>query len=265
MNNSIALCSFNDGDTQGIVLKFGSSAGELQVYRGGTLLGTTSGANLTANTWYYIEMAVYCHASAGTVQVNVNGAAKLSLSGQNTKAGTDAYYDRVWYGPSTNYSSYANIFDDLYILDGSGTINNSILGTRRIIGLLPTGDSSVAWMPSAGTTHYNLVDENPVDGATTFVQSSTSGQTDLYTYQGLPPVTSITGVQINTSCRLQGAGQVSLLTPVLSSGTQNDGTSQPILSQSFADQRRIVETDPATGSPWTLSGLTAATIGIKVA
>ena len=213
------------------------------------------------NTWYYIEVKVYCHASAGTVDVHVNGVSKLSLTAQNTKQGTDAFYNQVYIGPPRNTTT---ALDDVYILDGNGAVNNDFLGTRKVIGLFPASDASVAWTTSAGSTHYNLVNENPEDGDTSYVQSLTSGQADLFGYSGLPPVNTIAGIQINTACKETAAGSHSIITPVKSGSTESDDTAQPVGIQSYIDRRRIVETDPATGVAWTRTGLNAAQIGIKV-
>jgi hypothetical protein len=87
---------------------------------------------------------------------------------------------------------------------------------------------------------------------------------DLYTYSGVPPVGTIIGIQINTTCKESADTVHKLITPVVSGGTESDDTSQVIGANSYVDRRRIVQTDPATGVGWTLAGLNAAQIGVKV-
>ena len=53
--------------------------GKLKVYRGssgGTLLGTTSAADV-ASTWVYVEIKVKFHGSTGTVDVHFDGSSVL--------------------------------------------------------------------------------------------------------------------------------------------------------------------------------------------
>ena len=49
---------------------------------------------LQANTWYYIEFKVKCHATLGTFDLHVNGISVLIGSGINTKIGSHLYHDR---------------------------------------------------------------------------------------------------------------------------------------------------------------------------
>ncbi len=196
--------------------------------------------------------------------MNVGGVTKLTLTGQNTKAGTDSFHDRVRFLFPAGNVSYT-IIDNIYIDDGSGSFNTGLLGQCQVLFAgLPSGDSSVQWATSTGTTHYNLVNEVPPDDDTSWVQSATSGQADLFTY---PPITgtveAIYGVQISTIARVTDANTFSLIMPVVS-GSESDGTSQVISSTAYADYRRIVETDPATSQLWTQAGINAATFGVKV-
>jgi hypothetical protein len=261
-DNTYDYCQFYDGTTQGICLQ--PATAEIGVYRGSTLLGTTSGAGIAINTWYYVELKVYCHATLGTVEVRVNGVTKLSLTAQNTKAGTDGFYDRVRFGSGGGGGTLGNyLIDDVYILDGAGSVNNNFLGNHKVVAVVPNGDASTQLTTSSGATHYNLLSENPSDDDTSYVQGTT-GQADLYTYTGLPPVTSIAGVQITTTCRESADSVHNLITPVISNGVESDDAGQIIGASGYVDRRRIVELDPATSAAWTLTGLGAAQIGVKV-
>ncbi len=257
-----SMLQLYDGGTLGIDVQWNPLTQEITVLRNTTALGTTTGANLTPGTWMHVEVKVYCHATLGTVEVRVAGVTRLLLTNQNTKQGSDAYHNavRFYFGPSGG-----NGVDAVYIVDGSGTVNNDFLGICNVTGLLvPVSDSSVQWATSAGSTHYSLVNENPPNDDTSWVQCATSGQTDLYGYtQSNYGVATILGIQLVTACRVTDTNTYNLLMPVFS-GSQNDGTAQTVLSTNYSDFRRIIETDPNTGAAWTPTALNAATFGVKV-
>ena len=92
-------------------------SGEIEVYRNTTLLGMTSGAGLLVSVWAYVEVKIKCSSSAGTVDVRVNGVNRLSLTGQNTKNGTDNYHNVAVIGCSNYF-----VIADVYVLDNTGTL-----------------------------------------------------------------------------------------------------------------------------------------------
>jgi len=124
-------------------------AGTLSVYRGSTLLGTTSAA-LTQNVYAYIEVRLTIHTTTGTVDIHVNGASVLALTGQKTAAaGTNAWNElRVSYIGSGSTALEWN-FDDGYVLDGTGSAPwNTFLGDCRVDACVPTGAGAhTDWNP----------------------------------------------------------------------------------------------------------------------
>jgi len=253
-----------DGTQQGINLRL-TSAGELAIYRDTTSLATTSGLGLAINTWHYIELKVVCNDTTGSYEVRVDGTNVLSASGVDTKAGSNAYHNRFqMVGPGAGQWR----FDDIYILDGSGSTNNDFLGKRRVVGLYPTSDvpSYQDFTCSSGSDHYALVDENPVNDDTDYVEDATSGHKDLWNHSALSGTgTSVAGIQINTMARETDATSVGLYTLIKSGATENTGTSEVVASATYRTLRRISETDPDTGVAWTIAGLNAAQFGVQVA
>jgi hypothetical protein len=257
------ILAFNDDDTVGVNVMHAAS-GELKLNLNGSSVNTT-GLGLVRDTWYYLELKVVC-ATTGSYVLRVNGLTVLSGSG-NTKFGTHAYHNWVTIGGSSGTNSgTSRRFDDLYLLDGSGTVNNDLLGERKVVAIRPNGDvaGSVNWTPSAAVDHYTAVDENPVNDETDYVESSTTDQLDLYEYASATGIGSIDGIQINTMARLSDAKDLSLKTVINSGGTQDDGTAVPIRSANYRVIRRISETDPHTAAPWSLASLNAAQFGVKI-
>ena len=258
---SRTLCQFKDGSTLGIDVKRNVVSGEIEVYRNTTLLGMTSGAGLLMGVWAYLEVKIKCSSSAGTVDVRVNGVNRLSLTGQNTKNGTDNYHNVAVIGCSNYF-----IIADVYVLDNTGSFNNDFLGNVKVVPLFPSSDTAtLQWTPSTAGTHYTLVNETKDNDDTSYVEDATSGQVDLWGYQAAPSLGTIAGVQVNTTCRDTDANTFSLITRVVSGATISDDSAQAVNTTSYVSKQRIVATDPNSGVAWAASGLNAAQFGIKVA
>ncbi|MCK9557029.1 MAG: hypothetical protein M0R50_03180 [Candidatus Cloacimonetes bacterium] len=240
------------------------TSGAIVVKLDGTTISTYSISLIPI--WYYLEMKVFCHATSGTVEIRLNGTTIISLIGINTKAGADSFHNIFKITSNSNIkNTIYNCFDDLYICDGSGSTVNDFQGDCRVIGIFPNADTStIEWTTSAGTTHYNLVDENPENGATDYVYSSTSGQRDLYTYPSLVGTGTIIGIQIATTAALSSGTSIILEQPILSGSATEIGPDNTLTSSSYLDFRHISLTDPNTGLAWTIANLAAAKIGVKV-
>jgi hypothetical protein len=257
------LFGLYDGTTLGMNVhkEYG---GELGVYRGSTQLAVTSGLGLVTSTWYWIEFKTLCNSSAGTYELRVGGVSKLSASSQNTKAGSNNYHNVFQMLGAANGKCR---YDDIFILDGSGSSNSSFLGNRKVVALYPNGDVAgyADFTCSSGSTHYALVDENPVNDDTDYVEDGTIGHKDLWDYPSLAGTGSnVSGIQINSMVRETDAASMTLNTLIKSGATEDVGTGEVIGSTSYRSLRRISETDPDTGLPWTVSGVNAAQFGIKV-
>ena len=118
------------------------------------------------------------------------------------------------------------------------------------------------WTPSSGTTHFSLVDETLTD--TTSYVTGDFEQEDLYLYNTTPlgTVNNIKAIQVNTAAKVS-SGSASLSSLAVSGG--NTASLAQTISQttSYADERQIIEFDPAAGALWTVTSLAAANIGVK--
>jgi hypothetical protein len=239
--------------------------GKFKVYRGsenGTLLGTSS-SGLTASTWAYVEIKVKFHGSTGTVDIHLDGSSVLSLSSQNTSQTGDAYAQSVVFFGSNNGADHST-FDDLYVLDTTGSINTDFLGPQRIVLLQPNSDTTPnQFTTNTGSTHYDRVSQNPSDGDSTYLEDSTSGHQELFNFDDIANVSAVTALQINTVARLTDANQFSLKNSIKSGATDSDDTGQPV-SNDYQTRYRCVEADPNTSSAWTVANVNTATFGFKV-
>jgi hypothetical protein len=247
-----------DGITVGMTL-FLNFDGTIQIKRGSTVLGT-SALSLFTNTWYYIEFKVLTDNAAGTADLVVNGSNWLSLSGIDTQAGANAYHTAF------RLKAHGELckFDDLYFLDGTGSVNNDILGNRKVVAIDPDGAGDDSdWAPSAGSNYQNVDDGALLDEDTTYNETSTDAHQDLFTYEDLPAnVASIDGIQITNEARIT-AGTMDLSAVIKTGATVDAGSPVTVASTSYVTTVRVVEEDPDTASAWTPSGVDGAQFGVR--
>ncbi len=259
-SSSTTLIALYDGATLGMNVKL-TSGGALAVYLGASLIDTTPAFSLTLEQWVYIEFKVVCNAS-GSYELRVDNINRLSDSSLNTKAGANNYHDQIQIAnPRYSY------FDDFYICDGSGSLNNTFLGPCRTLASNPTNDSTVNWSTvyPALTDHYADVDDGAVaDDDTTYVEDNTTGHRDIFDYADVTILTCILGVSINTTCKVTDVNAVDLKTVIKSSVNESVSSSDPISSTSYLTRSYISETDPDTSAAWDVANLNTATIGFEV-
>jgi len=256
------ILSLVDDTTYGMNVRWLSS-GEFCVRRGTTVLATTSGLNLLQDVWYWVEFKVLVDNSSGTYELKVGAATVLSDTGVDTQIATNNYYDKVrlYYGNPGTYHYY----DDLYVCNGAGSLNNDFLGNVKVTAIFPDADgNSSDFTPSAGD-NYTCVDEEVVNDDTDYVESDTSSHKDLYSYESCGSPASILGLQINTDCRETDATSYSIHTVIRSGEMDYDDSSQSLGTTNYVTKMRVSEIDPNTSSAWTPNGVDNAEFGIKVA
>lgn len=240
----------------------------LKVLRSATVLGSIGGV-LSPNRWVYIEFYGKVDDAAGAYTIKVNGTTVLSATGVDTRdAGTTATFDVVRLNGTDGDSDAegsCGLYDDLYILDTSGSApTNTFLGPIKIEALLPSaaGDNT-DFTPSAGS-NYAAVDENEHDDDTTYVESGTSGHTDLYNFGNLTNIDgTVFGVQVNCVSK-STVGSIDYKIKAKHSTTEGDSAAITQASSTYAVDHHIFETNPSTTSAWTPSEVDAAQFGQEV-
>jgi hypothetical protein len=254
---------FDDGANWGMSVWL-STGGELAVRnRSSAQLQITSGLELAADSWYYIEFKVVCGAT-GSYSVYVDGVEVLSATGVDTRATEGHDYCGTFRLYAPNYSGATHYFDDLYCLDGTGSLN-APLGNCRVSTIRPdvAGDSA-QFTPDTGD-NYARVAETVCDDDTSYVEDSTSTHKDLYGYAALAGiVANIKGVMVCTDCRETDATSFSIKTVCKSGATESDDTGLSVGSTNYVTRRRVLEDDPNTTDPWDKDDLDAAQFGVKV-
>ncbi|WP_425616693.1 hypothetical protein NA78x_000347 [Anatilimnocola sp. NA78] len=244
-----------DNSTSGMNIRM-QTDGKISLYRNNTLIATTAISVLSAATWHHIELKVTI-ANSGTYELRVNGVNVLSGSA-DTREGSNDYCNRVRLVGPDAIVGQAPSFDDWWIAD-------AFLGDRKVMTIFPDADGdSSDFTPSTGGDNYAMVDDNGPDDDSTYVQSDTPGDSDLYTHGNVSGASSIIAIQANIVARKTDVTDFDMNLTVKSGSTEDDGAAVTVSSTDFANYTRILETDPDTGVAWTQSGLNSAQIGPKV-
>lgn len=237
------------------------SDGAIEVRRGGgggAILGTSAPGVFPASAWTYIEVKVTVDDSAGAVDVQVNGTNVLSLTGLDNQQTGNNYITR--YGLATG------LYDDHYLADTSGPApGNDFLGDVKVETLYPNaaGDSA-DFTPSAGSNYQNVDEPQTNDGDTTYNESSTTGDIDLFNLDSLVTTSgTVFAVQQHMAAR-KTDGVVREVRHKLKSGsTTVDGATVGLGTSYQQFHGDIEELDPDTAAAWTISGVNALQIGYE--
>lgn len=255
------------------LLDQGANQVELRVYSDGTLALTRNGASLAGGlstfslkigAWYFIEVKVTIAPAiaGGQAQVHVNGQLVIDVTaGQQTQNTANATANSIQIAGVVPNTS----FDDVYICDGTGLINNNFLGDCRVVQVLPNGAGDQTMFGVVGAVNnWAAVDEIPPDNDATYVFSQTPGQRDLYVLQAFPLLlATIKGIQTVLDCRDDDVGPRTVAASIKTGGTTYDGLAfAPGVTYQFATETR--EVNPFTAVAWTPADLVALQAGVKL-
>ncbi len=237
-----------------------TSAGVIQISRNGTLLATSAGA-LAINVWNYIEIKITIADSGGLAEVRVNESVFVTFTGDTKFSTSLNTANRIQFiSRNTDVA-----FDDLYICDGTGSVNNTYLGDCRVDVVKPTGAGNYAEFSTQGSgNNWDNVDDQPNDGDTSYNYANVTGKRDTFACSDLPAVSgSIFGVQVALSARKDDAGSRTIRSLTRISGTDYEGSSKN-LSTDYRFCMQIMETNPNTTAAWADTEINAAEFGYKL-
>lgn len=215
--------------------------------------GNSGGIAPPLNTITHIEFKVFSDVSAGTVQVWLNGALVINLSGLNTGGQdiTSVKYAKAW---QTVY------FDDIFCAD-------DWVGHSTVVKKDPISDVSTAFTPSTGTDNYAMVDDDGQDGDDTYVETIVTGQ-DLYAFETVDASAEIVAASSVIIAKKTGAGKYpAYIQHLMKQGTTEYLGDQKILSVEYphAQGAGLTEQYPTApdGSAWTPTIWNAINAGFK--
>jgi len=259
-NNNGSLIAFNNG-TDYIDLEITTDS-KLNINVGGTNLAQSTNT-ISVDTWYFVEWK-FTIGSNAAYEVKVDGETWISGNG-DTQAGSVSYYNQIKIHNVDGYDGGQKMwYDDLFVMDATGSTNNDFVGDCKIVTIQPDGDDSCNFANlSTGSDHYALVDDDPFDGDSTYVEDATSGNRDLFTYGNTSDANTIYGLSVITAGKRTDTDAISIKTVISSNGTVETG-SNFALDTAYSSGLEISEEDPDTSNAWTQSGVNAAKFGFEV-
>jgi len=240
----------------------------------GTTLGTVP-TPITLNTWYHFSIKCTIHDTAGALSFKLNrieqlngGAGFTNIDTRN--AGSAGWSRFAFFNGKCNTNEPAEPpayrITDQVVCDDTGPRNNDHPGDCSVLVQLPNAGNggNVDFTPSAGTDHGTLVREAVADDDTSYNQGTAAGQRDSYVYPALAIPLGTPKFLLTRPClKLSAAGSQLVMDVIRKGGTNYDGvTPQSPTSGSYAYYDYLRELDPATGLPWTISGINASESGL---
>ena len=211
--------------------------------------------------WFNLQIYITISATAGILQVKVDGNPVISVSGINTGS--------TGIGQSLLKSAMITgntIFDNFWAINTLGTHSNTWpTGVMNVQTLNPLTDGSyLNWIPNFGTTHYSQMDDTTADDDTTTVYDTDPGHRDSYGVSSLTgSVAQVHAVRAAVVVRKDAGNVVKTAEPfVLSGGAIYDGP-QINTTTSYQSGSVTVLDDPNTSAQWTTSAINAMQIGVK--
>lgn len=265
-NGQIIATVWTDGGASQQLTIAADTNNRINVYRGGyggTLLGTTTFAYDTS-TWFYIELRVVIHSTAGVLKVRINGATTddISFTGNTRAGGTSTNVDAI-----TLCNGNSTVFvTDWYICNTLGSVNNTWLGDTVVYSLAPNADGTLSGLTGSDgnqVANWQQVDEIPAS-TTDYNGSPTSNVEDTYNLTDLAgTVRSVNGVAVNALMAKSDASAAAASIVARTGGTDYTSGSRS-LTTSYVEYTDLWEQNPATGQPWTPTEVNALQAGMKV-
>lgn len=243
------------------------SNGSIRLRDSANSIVATSGAGvIVTGVWYYLEVWATI-ADSGDVLLKLNGETILNESSVDTSISA-TNVDKVTFYAGTAATGNRTYWDDIIILDGSGSINNDLLGDCRIATLLPNADTAQEdWDLSTGSDSYDLINDTIPgihDEDSTYIEEDTVGNETRCEFENSPSdAASIKAVVLSTALRKTDAGQRTARGLINSNGTESVGATR-YPSTDYQTYRDIYETNPDGGGAWSKSAVDALEAGVEV-
>lgn len=241
-----------------VIVRIGlSNDGKIKAGRGdytSNLICESSAGVAVQDAWNYYEIELTRHASAGEINIYMNGTLVANASSANTGATAIGMIGIAGDRDNKDY-------DDFYVVDEA-----TALGEMRCEIVRPvTPDTADAdFTPSAGSDNYAMVDETIVDDDTTYNSSSTPGDIDLFDLSNLSNTPlSIAAVKPILIARKDNSTTRTARYKMVNGSTTTDGETTA-LSTSYSSISGIYETNPDTDAAWAASDINSMQLGYEV-
>jgi hypothetical protein len=255
------------GPNGGITLGYGDN-GRLEAvrgtygnfyYNGSDLLGTGIMANaIISGVWQYVEFQVTQVAgqNTGDIKAWVNGELALELYGVaiNRSGGFDGF------GLSRRALAGNAAYDDFYVREGP-----TKLGEIKIESIVPVGTVSNTFPILVGAADaHSAVNENPVNGDTSYIAGSDVGNGARFTMGDMTAAPeAIQAVQVRAYARKDETAYRSIKNAIKVNAAEQKGA-EHVLGTGYKFYRDIFPLNPETGAAWTQAAVDAMVCGVDI-
>lgn len=208
---------------------------------------TTPAPKVTAGGWYVTELLM----DQTNFTVQIEGVTVLGPQAHGLTAPELTQYELRSNGVGIFY------IKDLVLGDGTGSYNNSFIGTKLIADFDITADATLNWTASTGSTGYNLLQKSAPDDATyifagaTPIPSPYKGVLDVLPADATSVAAVFTRVRALKSDGGDGSLQVGIISDPSGTPATALGVNRPITTSATYWQD-VFEEDPSTGVAWTV-------------
>ena len=231
---------------------------------GGAEIGESADGALTLGIWNYVEMK-FTIGSSGSIVVKVDGDVVLNLTGVNTQAYGSGGTDYIRFGTSWEGNSWDTcLWDDMVIMDTTGSTFKDFLGDVKVEGFAPTADGYYTdFTPlSAGSHYVEIYDQRgPLGVTTTYNTASVVEDKDSFTFTISGDLPTILAVAVRGAINNPDTGIASVRPFFRIDGVDYDADDLWDLGNSVLEQNAWFEENPATSSAWTKTVLESAEFG----
>lgn len=255
------MCTFygDAGTTTHMWCRLNSDGTASLMLGASTVLATSTSTTWLRTGWNYFEFRAKLDDTAGVIEFRANGNATpvVTYTGDTKNAGTTTTLDAV----QINFATGCLICD-IWLVDTTGSVNNTYLGDQKILAIVATGaGSSTGFTPSTGANWSNT-DEAPAS-STDYNAATVSGTRDTYAMGDLATNNLITAVRHDVYAHKNDTDPTALKTAVKVGSTVYYGPNNT-LTTSMTKFELLHQVSPATSAPWTVAEVNAMELGAEV-
>lgn len=248
-------------------------------YRAGLVTNPWWGGSIIAETqWLYFEFELDLQSATNTIAINITGTQLLNSTGaSNTNIATIDNISKIEFTAGNTASSYspASYIDDLYLIDNTGTRENTWLGPETVVrNLSPDpSDNFDSAAVSGANQWFSNGDSNRLhtdDGDISGIRTASFNQRQLYNWSNintgtLTPGTIIGAVRISTKAKNASAPAAYRIVGRDALGTDFDLSDKYVMTNRAytVNGPKYILNDPATNARWTVPDFNAYSFGVK--
>lgn len=221
--------------------------------------------SLGSGVYHWLEISVVIGA-LGKIELWLDGVRKINFSGATNPLGGVSLAAISFSGCAGKSDALVANYDDMYMLNTLGTVNNARKGDSRIDTELATLDFGPnQGTPTTGTDHFAMVHEAHIDYDTSVLTlANTAGQKEVFGFGAMSSTpNNIWGVRVINVVKKSDGSPCNGAAYVNSATTIGVGQTVPVLT-SYFNVDNIYELDPHTSAPWTSAAINAAKAGFSV-